>query len=137
MDSSKLNLSNIRFDAVIVGAIVDNITTMSLMLLLMSAMSATGIPQDEVISRMKTLSGLLLSLMLGLGCTAFGGYVAARMAKKSEILHGAWVGGFGIVLALVFREEGLPLWYHVAGFICMLPAGMAGGHLARHGQVKS
>src|SRR5574340_1546624 len=92
MQAQKLKLSGIRFEAVIVGAVVDNITTMSSMLLLMSAMSATGIPQDEVISRMKTLSGLLLSLMLGLGCTALGGYVAARMARKSEILHGAQIG---------------------------------------------
>ncbi len=131
MDNSKFKLSDIRIDAVIVGAIVDNIATLFVMLLLVTALASTGIGQDEALARMKTLSGLLLTLIIGLCCTGLGGYAAARMAKRHEVLHGALVAAAGIVIALVFREEGLPLWYQAAGLVLMLPAGMAGGRAGR------
>ena len=131
MQLPKVKLSDIRIDAVIVGAIVDNMTTMSVMLLLMSGLASTGIPQEEAMNRMKSLSGMLLGLIIGLGCTMLGGYVAGRMAKKSELLHGALVAAIGMTLALLFQEKGLPLWYDIAGFLGMLPAGIAGGYLAR------
>jgi hypothetical protein len=38
-----------------------------------------------------------------------------------------------MVIALIFRESGDPVWFDIAGFAGMLPAGMAGGYLAlRH-----
>jgi len=131
MQLPKVKLSNIRLDAVVVGALVDNVGTMAVMLLLASALSSTGIPQNEVISRMKSLSGMLLTLIFGLGCTGLGGYTAARMAKRYEILHGALVAIIGIAIALIFREETLPLWYQIVGLISMLPVGMAGGYVVR------
>jgi len=124
-------LPDIKLKAVIVGAIVDNVGTMVVMLFLMTALASQGISQDEVIARMKSQSGLLLNLILGLGCTFLGGYVAGRMARRSEVLHGALVAGIGMVLALIWRESGLPPWYDIIGFAGMLPAGMFGGHIAR------
>jgi hypothetical protein len=124
-------LPDIKLKAVIVGAIVDNVGTMVVMLFLMTALASQGISQDEVIARMKSQSGLLLNLILGLGCTFLGGYVAGRMARRSEVLHGALVAGIGMVLALIWRESGLPPWYDIIGFAGMLPAGMFGGHMAK------
>ena len=124
-------MPDIKLKAVIVGAIVDNVGTMVVMLFLMTALASQGISQDEVIARMKSQSGLLLNLILGLGCTFLGGYVAGRMARRSEVLHGALVAGIGMVLALIWRESGLPPWYDIIGFAGMLPAGMGGGLYAR------
>ncbi len=126
-----LTLKDIRYDAVVVGAIVDNIGTTAAMLLLLTALTGTGIAESEALDRLKTLSGLLLTLVVGLGWTMMGGYVAGRMAKRDETLHGALVAVAGIVVGLVFHEEGLPLWYQVLGLVAMLPAGMAGGMRAR------
>ncbi len=130
MKSSKLKIKDIRIDAVIVGAIVDNVGTLFVMMLLMTSLASTGISQDEVMLRMKGLSGLLLTLIIGLGGTFLGGYVAGRMAKQSEILHGGFVAAVGIAIGVAFGEETLPLWYHIVGFGLMLPAGMFGGRLA-------
>lgn len=127
----KPKLSDIRFDAVIIGALVDNVATMAVLLLLMSALASTGMPEDEVMARMKTLSGLLLSLIIGLGSTGLGGYAAARMAKQNEVLHGMLVAAAGIAIALIFREKGLPFWFEIAGFVLMPPAGVAGGYLGK------
>jgi hypothetical protein len=123
-------LAKVRPTAVIIGALVDNVATMFIMMLMMTALSSTGISEDEIISRMKGRSGLLLSLIIGLGCTGLGGHVSGRMAQRSEVLHGALVAGIGMVLALAWRDSDLPNWYDIIGFAGVLPAGMLGGHLA-------
>lgn len=130
-------MTDLKLKAVIVGAIVDNVGTIVAMLILMTALASQGISQEEVVARMKSPGGLVLNLILGLGCTFLGGYVAGRMARRSEVLHGALVAGAGMVIALLWHEVGIPLWYDIIGFAGMLPAGMLGGHAAqqRRGQV--
>lgn len=128
-------LSDIKFKAVVVGAIVDNAGTLLLMTLLAAALVSTGLTEDEVMSRMKSTSGLLLGLIVGLSCTALGGYFSGRIAGRAEVLHGALVAVLGMVVAMIFRESGIPVWFDIAGFAGMLPAGMAGGHLAEKHRV--
>jgi hypothetical protein len=123
-------LSDIKLKAVIVGVIVDNAGTLLLMTLLAAALVSTGFSEDEVMSRMKSTSGLLLGLIVGLSCTVLGGYFAGRIAGRSEVLHGVLVAVLGMVAAVIFRESGIPLWFDIAGFAGMLPAGMAGGYLS-------
>jgi len=130
-----LKLSDIKLKAVIVGAVVDNATTLFIMTFLAAALVSAGISEDEVMSRMKSANGLLLGLIIGLGCTVLGAYVAGRMAKQAEVLHGALVAAIGMVIALIFRESGVPAWFDILGFAAMLPAGMAGGYLAERRRV--
>ena len=130
-----LKLSDIKFKAVIVGAVVDNAGTLLLMTILASALVSTGLSEDEVMSRMKSTNGLLLGLIVGLCCTALGGFFAGRMAGRAEVLHGVLVAVAGIVIALIFREGGIPLWFDIAGFVGMFPAGIAGGYLAQKRRV--
>jgi len=124
-------LPEIKFKAVIAGAIVDNVGTLAIMLFLMTALASQGLSHEEVVVRMKTVSGQLLTLIIGLGCTGLGGYVAGRMAPRSEVMHGALVAGAGVIMALIFRESGLPTWYDIIGFAGMLPAGMGGGYISQ------
>lgn len=131
MQFQNSKLSDIKLKAVVAGAVLDNATTLFLMTLLAAALASTGIPESEVMSRMKSPSGLLLGLILGLGCTVLGSYVAGRVAKQREVLHGALVAVVGMAVALIFRGSGDPAWFDIAGFTAMLPAGMAGGYLAR------
>jgi hypothetical protein len=86
-------LSDIKFKAIIVGAIVDNVVTLAVMLFLMTALSSQGLSQDEVVARLKSPSGLLLNLIIGLGCTCLGGYIAGRMACRSEVFTAHWSPG--------------------------------------------
>lgn len=123
-------LTDIKLKAVIMGALADNGVTLFFMMFLVTSLRSTDIPNDEVVLRMKSLSGLLLSLIIGLGGTALGGYVAGRVAKQAEVLHGALVAVVGLVLASFFRETDVPLWFDIVGFAGMLPAGMYGGWLA-------
>ncbi len=137
MQESKPKLKDIKFSAVIVGALVDNVGTLLLMTLLATALVSTGLSEDEVMNRMKSTSGLLLGLILGLGCTVTGAYIAGWMAKRSEVLHGSLVAVCGMIVALIFQESGTPSWFDIAGFAAMLPAGIAGGHLAKKRNMRT
>lgn len=130
-----LKLSDIKFKAVIVGAIVDNAGTLLLMTFLAAALVSTGLSEDEVMSRMKSANGLLLGLIVGLSFTVLGGFFSGKMAGRAELLHGALVAVLGMIISLIFREPGTPLWFDIAGFAGMLPAGIAGGHLAQKHRV--
>jgi hypothetical protein len=131
MQAPKLKLSDIKLKAVILGALADNAGTLFAMILLAALLMTAGIREAEVMDRLKSTSGLLLGLIIGLGCTAGGGYIAGRIAKQAEVLNGAVVAVIGMAIALIFRDGGDPMWFDIVGFACMLPAGMAGGLLAQ------
>ena len=122
--------------AILWGVLVDTLGTLIVATALFFAMAAAGIPESEVKARIRGLSGLALMLILGLSGTLIGGYVAGRTARRIEILHGAIVGGIGLLLGLFFREPNLPLWYEIVSLTAMIPIGMAGGYIAREGNVK-
>jgi hypothetical protein len=128
--SGAWNLNKVSIKAFIVGAVVDNTVTFFLMNLLAAALMSTGISEDEVMARMKSTNGMLLGLILGPGCTVLGAYVAGRIAQRAERLHGALVAVAGMMVALIFRDSGTPVWFDIAGFVLMLPAGLGGGYLA-------
>ena len=123
-------MAEIKYKAVIAGAFADNAGTLFAMNFLAAALLMTGLSENEVMERLKSTSGLLLGLIIGLGCTVGGGYLAGRIARTSERLHGALVAVIGVIIALAFRDGGDPLWFEIAGLAAMLPAGMVGGHLA-------
>jgi hypothetical protein len=130
-------LSDIKIKAVIIGAIADNAGTLLIMTFLASALVSRGFTEDEVMNRLKSTNGLLLGLILGMGCTVGGGYLAGRMAGKAEVLQGALVAVVGMILSIIFHESGDPLWFDIAGLAAILPAGMAGGYLAFKRRVPS
>lgn len=72
---------------------------------------------------------LLTSLVVGLGFSALGGYVAARTAKHDLYLHAGLVGVAGLLFGLVAGGGG-PFWFNVAGFLLVIPAALYGGYLA-------
>ena len=130
MNSPSSIKNNIDIKAVILGFLTDTVATIAISAVLVTAMASTGIHESDILDRMKSPSGLLLSLIFGLGCTMLGGYVAGRVAKRTEAMHGAVVGGISLILGLLMRESGQPLWYDIIGFVAIIPAGMAGGRLA-------
>ncbi len=79
---------------------------------------------------------LLTILLIGLCYTAIGGYVAAIVAKRSPLLHGALVGGLTLPWFLLGIPT-LPFWYNVASLLGVIPFGLLGGMFARWRQRAS
>ncbi len=131
-----LHIRELSFKAIVWGVLVDTVGTLIVATALLLAMAASGLPEAEITKRLYGLSGLMLMLIVGLGFTLIGGYVAGRTAGRIELLHGAIVAGVGLVLGLFLREPNLPLWYETISFAAMIPAGMTGGYFAREGKAK-
>lgn len=89
--------------------------------------------EEEIEAAVQALSQngrfLLTSLIVGLGFSALGGYVAARVARQDLYLHAGLVGVAGLLLGL-FAGGGGPFWFNVAGFVLVIPAALYGGYLA-------
>jgi hypothetical protein len=72
----------------------------------------------------------LLGMVLGGAASVFGGWVAARMARRAELMNGALSAiacvGFGIY-GMATRADTVPLWQHFT-FLVLSPAlGALGG----------
>ena len=132
-------IREIDIKAVALGFLTDTVGTIAISVALVSAMAAAGISESDIMDRMNSLSGLLLGLIFGLGCTVLGGYVAGRIAKRVEVMHGAIVAGVSLILAVILRESGQPLWFELLGYAAIIPSGMAGGYLAaqHHERIRS
>ena len=79
-------------------------------------------------------ASLFLLAVAGLLCTALGGYVAARMAKRSGTLNGLAVGIVAVSVGILSQRgvgfAELPDWYPALVFALVVPAGALGGWLA-------
>jgi hypothetical protein len=131
---------DIRPSAVLLGVLVDTAATvLGSLVLLTTFMSRDGRePSDEVLEELSAMPEFLLaSLIVGLMCTVLGGYVGARRANRAHVRHGAWVAVgsalFGLAQFAVAAPQAPtpPLWFDLVGFSLMIPAGAAGGLLAR------
>src|SRR5262245_28199179 len=108
----------ISWKAVVVGFLVDIGISMCLAIAIGVVMGIglvkKGVKPDQVNDRlMQDQAFLIISMVLGFASTAVGGYVAGRMAGRSELLHGALVGVIGILIGLAFIGSS-PLWYTIA-----------------------
>jgi len=77
-----------------------------------------------------------VALIAGLAFVLIGGYVAGRMARVRAARHGLFVGAAALVLSILIElvsPSYAPVWFNVASFLSVAPAGWLGGHLARRG----
>lgn len=94
------------------------------------------LPENEITIRLQGLGFLIPSLLIGLAFVALGGYVAGRIAKAHEVLHGGLVGGLSLLMGLFFWSS-TPLWYGIAGVLACVPCGMLGGRFATNSQHRT
>jgi ABC-type uncharacterized transport system permease subunit len=97
------------------------------------ALASSGSSPEEIAALLEHSAAYrLLGLAVGLACTAFGGYIAARFANHSEYANAFAVGVaslvFGEAVLIGFAQE-LPLWLRLAGDLLVVPAALVGGHL--------
>lgn len=84
-------------------------------------------------SLIKLLDGTayrILSLIVGLGFTMMGGYLAGRIAKGGEYFHSGAVGLLNVLFGLFFIGMYFT-WYSIIAFLLVLPAAIMGGDMAR------
>ena len=125
---------------ILVGGVLDIMATTVLTFPLMVYVAATRdlarlAPAEQGARRLGELQtpGLQTAgWALGLAATALGGYVAARIARRAELAHGAlssWLcDGLG-VHGLRVGPHTARLWQHLLAFVLSPAIGAFGGYL--------
>jgi hypothetical protein len=134
--------AGLRPRAILIGLVVDILASLAVMMGLIVVLAADrglGLEEDvseEAVAELASSPEFLLwSFVLGVLCTALGGYVGARHAGCHYTRHGAFVGVASLLLGLLVyaaTDTGptAPLWYDLVAFLIVVPAGAAGGWLA-------
>jgi hypothetical protein len=134
----------LRPGAILIGVIVDTAATILSGIVLVSFFAAHAASQgdggtsvEEFDAIVTSPTFLLASLVVGTLCTVLGAFVGARRAACFHVRHGAWIAVGSAVIALVSyaastQAEPSPLWFDLVGFALIIPAGVAGGLLARY-----
>lgn len=92
-------------------------------------LAAKGVQQNEIQTFLHGPFVLIAGLIIGFGFTVLGGFVAGRVSKSYQVLHGGIVGFISVFFGLLFWTT-LPLWYKIIPLITNIPFGMLGGRIA-------
>jgi nitrate/nitrite transporter NarK len=129
-----VNIKKISILAIVIGIIVDMVGTM----IASSIFTVIFVTTNHLdIHKIKELNinnlYISLSMIIGFIFSILGGFIAARIAKQSKLMHSAVIGIACELLGVYTILAGnsvLPTWYHVMAFIITIPVSMCGGLLA-------
>lgn len=135
----------LSFGAILFGALVDIGATLvsGILLVLVFAPEAVSQNQAEAAAAIEALHGSAVynavELAVGLSCTALGAFAGALRAGVLHVRHGGWIAVASTALVAFFSLaappdaaiEAVPMWREALGWLLILPAGVAGGALAR------
>ena len=141
-------MSGIRVKAVVIGFLIDfggGLIAGSVFFVVYGVLLvAQGVPQADIQARiMADKSHFVVTMIMGFAFTAAGSYIAARIARTREIMHGGIVGLVGVAIGFVFvwtsDTSRWPSWYIPVSFGLTLPVALLSGYLAqrRHRHIDS
>jgi hypothetical protein len=120
----------ISFKAVTIGAIVNVLGIFLIEVLFVIYFVLNTPDKSESLLVIKSQTPLIVLSILAVIMSVVGGYVAARLAKHHEILHGAFSSWICILIALVSISIGTyPILWVLMGIVTNPLLGMIGGYL--------
>jgi hypothetical protein len=132
-------MGKISMKGVLIGAIVDVTTSfllgVPLAVYAMSKLDLTHTPKEQIGSTITAaIRGSLplhvAELLVGLGCSVLGGYVAAQIAKRGELLNGALSSFLCLALgvyAIASGKDSNAHWLQVLRFVASPAFALLGG----------
>lgn len=136
-------LKNISIKGIVIGSITDivttNVLTIPLVAYVMISKNINSLPKEQVSNAvMQALHNdpalFSIQILLGSLCSVLGGYIAAKIAKRNEVLNGGLACFLCVasgVYGLLFGTLTIPLWQHIAGFITSPVLSAFGGYLKK------
>lgn len=133
-------MKNVSVKGVLIGGITDMVTSVALgfpfALYVMSRLDLSKTPKSQIGLTVTAAihENVLLyagQLVVGLGCSSLGGYVAARLAKRGELLNGALSSFLCLALGVYAVASGTdsnPRWMQVLLFVASPAFAALGGY---------
>jgi fructose-specific phosphotransferase system IIC component len=124
-------MSGISIKGIILGVVAVLVTDVVAGIGLTVALADEGsLKSKEAIAQLTHSEPFLIgSVFFGTLSTVLGGYVAARIAKRSQYANAAVIGVLGVTFG-VMLSGGYPFWFNAIAFLLVLPAAIWGGHIA-------
>jgi small-conductance mechanosensitive channel len=126
--------------AIAIGAVTDTVGTIAFMFLFgvvaAFASEMQHLSSSEMEARLQRPVMMIALMIIGLSFTVLGGYVAGRVSKVNQVMHGGIVGSIGIILVLLFWNSA-PVWNNIVSLVTTVPCGLLGGWLAGQGKIAS
>lgn len=93
---------------------------------------ASLFPAQFKVEKISSVPFLLLLLILSILFSIIAGYITARIAQRKEIAHTIVLGVLQLAMGIAAQlanYEVLPLWYHIAFLLMLIPGNVFGGWL--------
>jgi hypothetical protein len=127
-------MPNLKPWPVLVGALVDLLGTLVVMLFYLSIVLGAQFSGGEATEDVLTPMQLAVGDGPGLLLSVVGGFVAGRLAKIDEVHHGAAAGFSSLVASLLIGwgspVQGALSWRDVLLPLAVVPAAALGGYIA-------
>jgi hypothetical protein len=140
-NNNGVSMKGISIKGVVIGSVTDivatNLITIPIVVYVMTTRDFSSVPQEQISTALFQVmqnDTIIFSVQLILAsiCSVLGGYIAARIAKRNELLNGTLASilcvGSG-VYGLFFGTLPVPLWQHLAGFVLSPSLAAFGGYL--------
>jgi uncharacterized membrane protein YfcA len=141
-------MSKVSAKGVLIGGIVDVVTSFVLgfpfTIYAMSKLDLSHLSSAQMQTALTTaihnnVPLYAAQLLVGLACSVLGGYVAARLAKREELLNGALSSFICVVLGVYMVASGndsTPHWLQALMFIASPALALLGGYLMQRSRRK-
>lgn len=122
-----------RIGAIAAGWLTDLGLSLLFFMILSGIVGGEGASPEDVARRMNgSVELMVATLLVGLGFTGIGGYVAATLARQKPVQHAVAVGLLSLGLGLSGLAAGgpnaQPVWLTLAGIVLTLPFAAFGGY---------
>ena len=90
--------------------------------------------------RVTSTGTLLFYVSAAVAYTIAGGYATGRLAPSRPVRHAIWLGVVGLVVgvaASLSLWSTAPAWYHVLGWVLVVPSALVGGRLAEQARSRA
>jgi hypothetical protein len=94
-----------------------------------------GIQIDYCGIESSNLNLFIISVMVYSFAAFLGGYVAARLARRAEILNAVIISGVFLIRTWQFSDK-IPLWYNLCASTSLVAFAIVGGYLAQKRRLK-
>ncbi|MFQ5962353.1 MAG: hypothetical protein ACE5MG_13250 [Candidatus Methylomirabilales bacterium] len=142
----------ISFKAIVIGALTDvggsMVTGIVAAAILGISLARQGVPESDVEARLiesaQSPAVLIGILVVGLGFSFLGGFIAGRIAKSGQVIHAGMAGAVAVFLGLLLLGrpditdevsagivESLPVWFDALSYLLVVPTAMLGGYVAK------
>jgi|GEM_PF-1082837 len=126
----------ISLKAIVIGWLTDIIASTlvvgAILIIAGIIFAASGAGFEQIAEQLNSVGLQIVLYLIGFSFTTFGGYIAARIAKNSELKHAFWMGFLSMLAGIIFlliMPKPTFRWYQIVLQLLAIPFALLGGYI--------